>query len=318
MNRLHYSFSLVLMVLIFISCARLKEIKQAYHQLDYYKTIQLCKEAIKKDSTDTGAWLYLAKSSIALNQMKQGLKALDQMNRLDPKFKKHRCELSILYMNLGEKAFKVKQYQKAIQYYLAAESRDPKNKELMEQTVEVAFKANWLNAAKTRYEKLIDSSEDPNVIIQKLNIIESKIQFALVEFDKGMEAYKDDLFKRASKHLESVIKTHADFFEAEFYYCMAKGKTLCGQGSGKAALEAVLLFKRASQLKPQLVEPHYWTGWAYELNNQHKTIDHAVFAYNRVLKMEPDGQYAPYCKKKIKSLNQQKKKLKAFWNRGKE
>jgi tetratricopeptide (TPR) repeat protein len=232
MIRIYYIPRLTFLALMFLSCANLKEIKQAYHQPNYHKAVQLSKEAIGKDSTNTGAWLYLAKSSIALNKMKQGLEALDQIDRLDPKFKKHRRELSILYRNLGEQSFKAKQYQKAVQYYLAAESRDPKNKVLMEQTAEAAFKANWLNSAKTRYEKCIDSAKDPNSIIQKLNLIESRMQFALFEFDKGIEDYREDLYKKAYKHLQNAIKVQVDFFEAEFYFCMAKGKMLCGQGSG--------------------------------------------------------------------------------------
>lgn len=306
------------MVLIVVSCAGLREIKQAYHQPNYHKAIQLSREAVDKDSTNTEAWLYLAKSAIALNKMNQGLRALDQIKRLDPKFKKHRRELSLLYQNLGEQALKTQQYQQAVQYYLEAESRDPKNKDLIKQTAEVAFQASWLNAAKIRYEKLIDSAKDPNRFMTKLNLIESKIQFAQIEFDKGIEAYQDDLYEKAHRHLQSAVKAQTDFFEAEYYFCMAKGKALCGQGSGKAALEAVSRFKRASQLKPQLAEPHYWIGRAYECHNQHKTLDDAVLAYNRVLKMEPDGKYASYCRERINSLNRQKKKLEVFWNRGRE
>ena len=300
-----------------ISCASLKEIKQAYLQPDYYKTIQLSNEAINKDSTNTEAWLYLAKSSIALGQMKQGLEALDQINRLDPKFKKHRRELAILYQNLGEKAFKTKQYQNAVQFYLSAESRDPRNKELMKQVAEVAFKANWLNVAKTRYEKLIDSSKDPNVIIQKLNLIESKMQFAQNEYDKGMKEYDAGHFGEAFKHFESATKTQADNQETEYYYYLSRGRYLSKLGNGNACLEAAKLFSRASQLKPKQAEPYYFTGRAYEMQNQHKSLSKAITAYRQALNLEPNGQYASYCKKKIETLSERMKRLDSFWNRGK-
>jgi tetratricopeptide (TPR) repeat protein len=133
-----------------------------------------------------------------------------------------------------------------------------------------------------------------------------------------MKTYDAGHFGEAFKHFESATKTQVENQETEYYYYLSKGRYLCQLGNGNACLEAAKLFTRASQLKPQQVEPYYCTGRAYEMQNQHKSLSKAVAAYNQALSLEPNGQYASYCKKKIETLSERMKRLDSFWNKEKQ
>jgi len=317
MNKIPHYFGFYLLIFVFLSCAHLREVKQAYSIKEYKKAFQLSEQAVLKDSTDVEAWFYLAKSSVALNLTDRGIDALKTINHLDPKLKKYRRDLSVIYQQLAEKALEKGENQNSMQYFLLAESLAPGNIKLLIRTAEAAFNAGYLNIAKLRYEKIIDLFKDPSIYIQRLNNIESRIQFAQNEFEKGMEAYKDDHFKEAYVHFESASKTQSENDESKYFYCLSKGKYLSQLGSGKAYLEAIEFFKSAGQLKPQQAESYYYIGRAYEMLSQHKTLREAVASYNQALKLDPNGQYALYCKKKIETLNERIKRLDSFWNGGK-
>ncbi len=304
---------LILFILI-LRCAHLKEAKQAYEVQDYKKTIFLCKQAVLQDSTDSDAYLLLAKSYHGLGYPDSVYQTLEKNKSAILTKPANRPDVIMLYIETGEKAFKADKKRRAILCFDQAESLNPKSPEALKRIAEFDLNRGKLTEAKEKFSSLMESYPDTVVIRNYINEIDSRSDKAKTIYAKGMKAMKQGSFSKAKKQFDLALQQKPDYTDAQYQNHMAHGRELLRKGSKSILWDAIESFGLAMVLKPELAEPHIRLAQAYEKKSGQEFVN-AIDEYKEALKLEPEGKFAGMCRKKIKELAKRKEKLDKFWGR---
>ncbi|HHS14372.1 MAG TPA: hypothetical protein ENN03_11490 [bacterium] len=303
--------------LIFLAaCGHLKEARRAYESADYARTITLCLQAVAFDSTDADAFLLLGKTYVRTDSLSRAETALLQARKLNPQSRSPIRNLAELYQTLGTRSLRSKAHKDAVYYLEKAEEMDPLKGPLMESLADAYKGLAWMNRAESAYTGALESGQDTASVNPKLRFVRQRISQGNAEFEKGMQALKENRLNTAHSHLKKSYEANSDPADVRYQYYMAQGRILYRKGSVGALWEAIEAFGKASMIRTDSAEPHYFMALAYHKKDNHE-FTHAISALETGLKIEPDGPLAPVMKEKLEEIKQLKEKMDRFWGRKK-
>ena len=310
-------FFILLMILILVSCAGMKQAQQFYDQEDYQAAIDECLLSIEKDSTNAEAHLILGKSYFALGKTDEALSALKKAEQISSNSKiakEAKSEIISIKLKIGNNAAKEENYNRAFSEYKEILAMDSTNFGANFQLANAYAQNGWLIKAKKYYQKALAIDPTNIEIKNKLRRADSLMHLAEVNFEKGKKFYLKRKNISASKYLKRALKYQADYKDAKYYFHMAQGKILYRKGSKSALWDAIEHFGKAMMIHEELAEPHFFMAVAYEKKNRNE-FDNAISEYKLALGKEPDGKYAKKCKQKIRELTARRNKLRKFWGK---
>ena len=298
----------IMMFLFFAGCGHLDNAGKFYQSGDYDQTLAVCRSAIAENPDDTAAWLWMARAFCAMDSLPQCQETLDHLTNSESRTAKLSSEISAVWVDLGKKTG---ESDKALQAFETAVRIDSSNTAALDTLAQI-YEHNGRNKDAARmYNRLILLVEDAGVYMTRVNAIENRRAFSEGEYRKGMRALKAGLVDKAEEHFGKASEADPNHAEAVFQYNYLKGKRLFESAYKSNMDEAVKAFERAALAKPSDAGIHYLLGKASERAGKNY-LDTAIRAYQDYLKVSPEGKYAKTCRKKIKTLKQQK----AFWNKG--
>ncbi len=294
-------------ILLLLQCVHLKQAKEAYQASDYQKTLQLCKQAIQKDSTDSQAHLLLIKCHRQLSEPDTVYTLLLNHHHTILKDPDTRSDLIDLYLYAGQQLYKKPNLRHAYNAIKQAEALNPQTAAQLIKIVAFYCEDGQQNKAKKLLKSFLTENPENETAKTYLAAIEKKATEAASYFEKGKAAYKRGHFITTRTQMNHALKKKPDYTDAKYYLHLAEGRSLLKKGGVNTLWEAIETFGKAMILKPDEAEPHFRMARAYEKKNEHEFVN-AIDSYRQALKLNPDGPFS--------SANQQthrKEKLDRFW-----
>ena len=261
--------------------------------------------------------MILGKSHRALNKIESAMAAFQTAYLIQPhspatELAKH--ELMEIKLSIAEKAHKVKSYNTAFSAYQEILAIDSTSFRANYQLGIAYQENNWLDKAAFYFKRAQTINSENKIVPLKLAAIDSLINLAEANFQKGVKYYLQNNNSSAVRYLKMAIDLKDDFKQAKYYYHLARGKILYKKGSQVQLWDAIEMFGNAMMIRPESAEPHYYLAISYEKKDSDE-FDNAINEYKIALEKEPNGPYAKKCADKIKELTSLRDKLKAFWGK---
>ena len=307
---------LLLISVLILDCATLKQARRSYNEKDYRQTIRLCKEAIAADSTHAQAYLLLGKSYHALDSLDAALKATERAYQLHPDSPEILSGYVQLHIDLGDRSAEGGMLQKALAHYTSAETAWPAHTTALRRIADLHYQNGRLDAATSKYERLRLLTPDSASVIQRLTDIQARTRKAQSLHQQGLSAETKKNFRTARSLFTKALSEKPDFTDAQYHLSMTQGILLYKKGSKSALWDAIEAFGKAMSLRPDAAEPHFHLGQAYEKKSPDEFVN-AIDEYETALRLDPEGPLASTYQKKIKELKNSKEKMDNFWGKGK-
>jgi len=298
------------MALVLLRCAAGNQAQQSYKSKNYHQTLTLTKQAILKDSTDTGSMILMAKAYIELDSLSEADAVLQRSLKMGLDDPRQKQDASDCYFKLGEYADKNRDIMR---YLKTAENLSPQSKEVLERLAKLYEKAGELEEANVRYEKLVMIVDDPTQYGFMTNALTNKIEFAREAFDEGMHSYKKKKYGEASKYFSKAVEAYPGLNEAVYFLNLSKVKLIKRNPNKTARNQARVYLTVASEAEPKKAEPHFLMGQFFEMENDKNYLDEAIHHYAISYRLEPKGPLARKSDSKVKSLKKKKATLDKFW-----
>lgn len=303
----------VLAIILHSVCTHLMEARKSYDSEDFQTTIALCKQAVAQDSTDAAAWLLLAKSYRAVDSLETALIMLKKSEKYGADPAKLTPEKFRLYLETGLTFLSNSNVRMALTWLKSAEGLYPENEEVLLQLAEIYHDLGRLDEAKARYDK-ISSLGNPALVSENLEEIARRTTESQALTDQAISAYRKRHYITAKTKLEQALELKPDNDDARYYLNMAAGHILFKKGSQSDLWDAIEAFGKATAIKGDIAEPHYWLARAYEKKDDDEFVN-AIDEYRIALELDPESDLAGSIRKKIEELTQRKEKLDRFWGR---
>ncbi len=299
------------------SCSHLKEARTAYQNNAYKTAISLCREAIAKDSTDTAAYILLIQSYKAADSTHQARAFITRgMNHLNQNIS-FRNEAYKTLIELGDDSFMNERHRQAESDYLKAERITPSDTAAYMRLANIYIKLGLLGQAEKKLAEAYDLAGGAPSIAEKIQAVSERTDSSAYWTSKGKAAYNKSNYAAALQNLQKALQYKADSKNAQYYFYMAEGRiafddgrTVYQQGDIRRLWDSVEAFGKAAVANEKSAAPHFYMGLSYERIDR-KEYANAITAYEKALALEPDGQYAAECKKRLEEL----KKMQRFWGK---
>ena len=295
-------------------CVHLNEAKKAYDAEDYSTTVTLCKQAIAKDSTDTAAYILLAKSYRALDSLDAALKMVKNAEKFGALIQEVIREKCLIYLDMGNKYLSDDNVRMALQNYKSVESLCPENIKALLRIADIYHDLGRLDDARNRYEKITFLQSDSSLVSDKLEDIVNRTNESAVLVEQGVTAYQKKHYITAKTKLEEALRLKSDDKNAQYHLHMAEGHILFKKGSQANLWDAIEAFGKATVIQNDIAEPHYWLARSYEKKDDDEFVN-AIDEYEIALKLDPQGARAKSIQKKIIELKKRKERLDKFWGK---
>jgi len=99
--------------------------------------------------------------------------------------------------------------------------------------------------------------------------------------------------------------------DIKYYAFLSEGRHLVKKGNLRSMWTAIEKLSNASIVKPNEVEPLYFTGLAYEKKDK-KDYDGPIPYYSKAVELGPKSEFGILAAKKIKELKDTKAKMEKF------
>jgi len=308
---------LTLLILMFflIQCGHLKDAKQAFQNNNYQKTIVLCEQAVKADSSDIQALTLMARSYRKLKKFPKALQIIVRAKKINPESVAVKKEALSIHLDYGLKFSLEKENEKAYRQFISAFYLDSTHQEVLIHLADLSMALGHLERAESLYEKLIEKNSKSANWHEKMEEIGNRKSKAQGFYEKALVHYKKNQLKSTKMDLDKALKTNQDHRDAQYLYFLTEGRLFLKKGSKNKLWDAIELFGKAMTLKNDLPEPHFYMAQCYEKKDDE--FVNAIDEYQKALDLDPSGRLAPTCKKKIQALKKRKDKLDKFWGRKK-
>ncbi len=311
-----YLSILCLLIVLPFHCTHLNEARDAFAEKDYRQAINLCKRTIDSDSTDAEAYTLLGKSYHALDSLNLALEATKRAHKLKPNSSEILKEYTQIHIDLGDQALSKENVRKALSHYSSAETLLPNHVNTLQRIADLYFGLGWLDKAQSKYENLLQLTQDSTLALAKLSEIEKRSQKAHSFYRQGLNALKRKKLQTAKLLFSKALKEKSDFTDARYHLHVTEGRLLFTKGPKSALWDAIEAFGKAASLRSEAAEPHFRMAQAYEKKDPDEFIN-AIDEYETALRLEPKGPFAETCKKRTRELKKRKDKLERFWGRKK-
>lgn len=305
------------LLLFGISCGPLGEANKLYDAGDYAEAIVALKRVLAQDSTNVAAWTLLAKSYERAGQPDSAIVAYKTVLQWQSPEPQAQAALAQLYVAKANAARDDEQPRQALDYYERAAKFAPNGFDVYFERGQLYFRRKRLEKAKADLSKAGEIAPDdprPKEMLAKIATIESEAQGY---YNEGKAYYDQGKWNSAIKKLEQAVDLRADYTDAKYDLHMARGRRLYKRGSLNTLWDAITEYGKASTLKPELAEPYYYMGLAYEKKDR-DDYKMPTEVYRHAIAAEPDSKFAKKSQKRIDYLLNLKEKMDKFWGRGKK
>ncbi len=303
------------LLLFVIACGpQKKQSRIAYEAGDFAAAISYLKTELASDSTDSQGWLLLGDSYEKMQKADSAIWAYERGYQINPGTSDIRKALVRLYIAKAKSLREEKDFGRAIRILEKAEELAPKQFDVFFEKGETYLAAGYLEKAKNEYRKAQEiAAKDPRPE-QRMQQIAKREAEAEALLKQGKAQYDRKRWDRAIRILEKAVAQNAENPEAKYYLHMARGRRLYKKGSVNALWDAITEFGYATNIRPNSAEPLYYMGLAYEKKDRND-FTMPVEVYQKVLEIEPEGEFAKKAKKRIRYLTNLKTKLEKFWGK---
>lgn len=305
---------LFISLLLIARCVQLNEARKAYDSKDYRTTIALCKQAVAEDSTDSAALLLLAKSYRSLDSLDIALGMAEKSEKYAADPEDAILEKCRIYLEMGDGYAAGNNLRTALDRYRSAERLCPENVEAVLRVAETYHELNRLDDARIRYEKISVLLADPSLVADKLEEILRRTDDSRKLAEEGIAAYRKQHYITARTKLNEALQLKMDDDEAQYYLHMANGHIYFKKGSRSDLWDAIESFGKATAVRNDVAEPHYWLARAYEKKDDDEFVN-AIDEYETALRLDPRSAMVEEIQERLVELKKRKERLDAFWGR---
>ncbi|RKY76708.1 hypothetical protein DRQ07_09875 [candidate division KSB1 bacterium] len=308
---------LILLILSGIYCAHISEAEKAFEQKDYEQTIRLCKLTLKNDSLNTKIMRLLSRAYVKTDSMILARNTAELALKVSPESERNIRNLCDIYMTSAKNAELNKNFDYVLVWYNKASELCPDNTKIVRKKADILLKLHYLDDSKQEYIKLKNAGKDSAGVTKILKKIEHEKNLSNSYYKKGLKYYKQNRLKSAEKAFKISFDIDKSNDNANYYYLLTSGRIELKFKKKKRIWNAIDFLGKASAIRQDKAEPHYYMAIAYEKKNREEFIN-AIDEYKKALELEPEGPLAKKCKAKIYTLSKRKKKLDDFWSRGRK
>ncbi|MBN2417275.1 hypothetical protein JXO52_15670 [bacterium] len=314
---------LLFFITVWIGCAHLKEAHRQYADGNYRESIRLCSAAVAADSSDIGAWILLSRSYRAADSLQQAYRTVTGAAAAGLTSGRLSSETGLVYTAMGNSAAAEGDLLRALAHYRKAETYVQEETQLLIPFTETLLQAGRLGEAAEKAALLRRIGIDTVKTAAFAAEIASRRASASKQADKGIDAYSKEKFDTAVNLLSHARELQSDNETINYYFHMAtgsdlylKGRYTYKQGAVGTLWDAIEHFGKAASLRPEEAEPHYRMALCYEKKDRDEYVN-AIAAYEKAVKLEPDGPFAAASRKQITALKERKEKMDRFYGRTK-
>jgi|GEM_PF-4129098 len=315
-DRFRLACPALILALAGFRCVAVNEIQKSFGSGDYSKTLALARQAVAADSSDAGAWMWMARAHEKSGNPDSASAALGRALAVRTPDAAFTREAFRLYLAIGDRFRKIGEERTARLRYEKADSLRPLSVDVLVRLAGLDESQGRLKEAVSRYETLIELAPDPTPYIPKVNLLESRIRSADESFGEGMDAFRAENYERAVSHFSRSIEAWPAQPGAAYYFHLSEGirdYRIATPDARRAGREAL---RKAAEADTRAAEPHFWIARLWEMENKHALLGNAIDAYETALRLEPDGPLAGRSAEKIGELKRRKERMDDFWNRG--
>lgn len=307
---------LLFIFILMMSCGHLKEAQKYYDSGNYKATLQACRVAIEKDSTDSAAFMLMGQSFYKLGELDSSLGVFNKFLVLQPEDEKCKEMIFNVHNDLADRHFQNKDYRKARAEYETALGLFPGEPHVVEKIGDTFLAAGRQDKAEEQFQLALAAVGDSLSLNDKIAKIEKLKKEAQKYLHAGIANLKKKRFEKAMSNFSRALEIKPDFEDAKYFNYIATGHKLYKKGSKSALWDAIEQYGLASSLRPQTGAPHYFMGLAYNKKDKNE-FDNAIRELDTAVQVEPNGQYAKLAGKKSAELKKRQKLLRDFWGKGK-
>lgn len=299
------------------SCGPLGEARKQYESENYAAAITLLRVEIAKDSTNAEAYILLARSFERQTKSDSAIHAYERALHFDAENPSAKAALTRCYLEKANGFRESGESHQAIVFYGDAERLSPRSFEIFFERGQAYLKFGMLDKAREQFIKAAEIAPNDPRSQQELQKLTRLDQQAQALFQQGQEEYNRSKWLPAIAKFEDAVKLKADFTDAQYLLCMAKGQRLYQKGSVSDLWDAITQYGQATNLHPESTEPYYFMALAYEKKDRNDFVAPVEF-YQKVVAMDPQGPYTNKALERIKYLVDLKDKRERFWGKKKK
>lgn len=271
---------------------------------------------LEKNPGNTTALLLLGECYLKTDMPDSALVNYQRVLRVAPKNKLARAAVGQIYLIRANRYRDEGDLRLALQSYEEAESYSPNSFDVYYERGLAYQKFSMLARAEGEFQKAAAIAPNDPRIQSRMGEIGAQAGEFEALYAKGLAYYNKRQWDKAIKVLEQAVSLNAAQTDARYMLHLASGRRLYQKGSISALWDAITEFGHASTLKPDSAEPLYYMAQAYEKKDK-DDFELIVEAYQKVIKIEPEGALAEKAKKRIDYLVARKEKLEKFWGKKK-
>ncbi len=305
--------SLLLLLVILISCTPTRIVQESFDEGDYAAAISYCKNALASDSTNADIYYLLGKSYAQIDSMDNALEAFERAVFYQPDNLKFRENYFFTTLERGE-MFLPDDPTTAMDYFEKAATIDTTNALAVEKIGDLYFDLEKYELAKSDYCSALALKGDTLHIQSRLAKIDSIENIAEYYVRDGLSALEEKKYDKAKALFNKAIDEKPDYKEAQYQLYIATGLRLYKKGSINALWDALDNFGRASFLFPKRGQPHYYSGLAYTKKDKEEFVN-AIESFELAISTEPDSKWAEAAKNEADRIRARKKKMDEFFGR---
>lgn len=176
--------------------------------------------------------------------------------------------------------------------------------------------SNW-RCSNVKYQIIAEENPDALIIMEDSllnNNPTKKIKNALITSHNtiGKFALNDHDYKKAIGHFSRAVELCGEDTLSLYNLFIAQGHALLDKGNKDGLWEAILKYYKASQLQPQLGEPHYYIGQCYQKIGD-TDFDLISESYEMALELVLPSHLRKATEAEYSLIMKREKQLKEFW-----
>lgn len=304
----------LLLFLIACGAGQLGVVKKDIAAGNFEAAITALRAEIQKNPANTDALLLLAECYEKTEQADSAMALYQRALTADTGNRNATQALSRLHLMKGNVARDDGSLRLALEHYEKAETLAPQSFDVFYERGRAYQKFNFLDKADAEFEKAAQISPGEPRVKEELSENASRAEQADQHFQQGFALYQKKRWEQAINTLEKAVSLDASHKDAQYTLHMSRGHRLYKKGSVADLWDAISEFGHASTLRPKSAEPVYYMAQAYEKKDR-DDYQLTVEAYQKVLELEPESDFAQRAKKRIKYLVDRKEKMEKFWGK---
>ncbi len=298
------------------SCATpQKMMKDALKANDIPRLKQLAEESLKKNPNDPFAIAMMGKVFLALGKPDSAIVYLKNACNLDPKNQNYRHALHNARIVMGDTLMKRDLAFRAAQQYEMVAEKDSTNFEAWRKLGFAQRTLGNYDSASLSYQHALRLNPDADSLQKVLDFFDAAHVQSNLLMKKGQDYLRKKQYKQAMIALEKALKAKPDNKEARYYFHMASGMYYFKRGSLKKLWDAIDHFGKASTLRPEAPEPHFYMAEAY-LKKDDKDFENTIREYQEAIRLAPESKIARKAKKRIREIKKRERLYRNFWKKG--